>query len=232
MADEAKKPDDSTMTDAPPPEAAADARTGEATEAPPEQDRTAVLEAELEKLEGQIGDLTDRLLRAHADLDNLRRRTEREKEETARYAITKFARDVAGVADNFERAVQAVPAGAAEQDPALKSLIDGVSMTEREFQNVLERHGVRRVNPKGDLFNPHLHQAMMEIQNSEVPNGTIMEVYQAGYVIDERVLRPAMVVVAKGGQKQPKPGAEPPAAEQGGSDAGATTASPPDTDAA
>lgn len=232
MADEAKKPDDSTLTDAATPEAAADTRAGEATDAAPEQDRTALLEAELEKLEGQIGDLTDRLLRAHADLDNLRRRTEREKEETARYAITKFARDVAGVADNFERAVQAVPAGAAEQDPALKSLIEGVSMTEREFQNVLERHGVRRVNPKGDLFNPHLHQAMMEIQNSEVPNGTIMEVYQAGYVIDERVLRPAMVVVAKGGQKQPKPGAEPPAADQAGRDAGATTASPPDTDAA
>lgn len=165
------------------------------------------LAAEVDTLQGQIADLTDRLLRAHAEMDNFRKRAEREREETAKYAISKFARDVVTVADNFERAIQAVPAGAAEQDAALKGLIEGVSMTEREFLNVLEKNGVRRIVPKGEVFNPHLHQAMMEAQNPDVAPGTIVEVYQAGYVIDDRVLRPAMVVVARGGRK-PQAGEE------------------------
>jgi molecular chaperone GrpE len=167
-------------------------------------DEALRLGAEVDTLKGQIGDLTDRLLRAHAEMDNIRKRAEREREETAKYAITKFARDVVTVADNFERAIQAVPAGAAEEDPALKTLVEGISMTEREFLNVLDRNGVRRINPKGEAFNPHQHQAMMEMQNADVPPGTILEVFQSGYVIDERVLRPAMVVVAKGGVKPGK----------------------------
>ncbi len=171
----------------------------------PESSQDAArLAAEVDTLQGQIADLTDRLLRAHAEMDNIRKRAEREREDTAKYAISKFARDVVTVADNFERAIQAVPAGAADEDGALKSLVEGVSMTEREFLNVLERNGVRRVNPKGEAFNPHLHQAMMEMQNTEVAPGTILEVFQPGYVIEDRVLRPAMVVVAKGGPKAPK----------------------------
>jgi molecular chaperone GrpE len=169
----------------------------------PAQD-AARLAAEVDTLQGQIADLTDRLLRAHAEMDNIRKRGERDREETAKYAISKFARDVVTVADNFERAIQAVPPGAADEDGALKSLVDGVSMTEREFLNVLERHGVKRLQPKGEVFNPHLHQAMMEMQNPDVAPGTILEVFQPGYVIEDRVLRPAMVVVAKGGQKAPK----------------------------
>ncbi|MDQ8698930.1 nucleotide exchange factor GrpE [Hyphomicrobium sp. LHD-15] len=169
-------------------------------------DEVLRLGAEVDTLKGQIADLTDRLLRAHAEMDNIRKRGEREREETAKYAITKFARDVVNVADNFERAIQAVPAGAAEQDAALQSLVEGVSMTEREFLNVLDRNGVKRINPKGEVFNPHQHQAMMEMQNAEVPSGTILEVFQPGYVIEDRVLRPAMVVVAKGGAK---PGSKP-----------------------
>lgn len=177
----------------------------------------AHLAAEVDILQGQLADLTDRLLRAHAEMDNIRKRAEREREDTAKYAISKFAREVVTVADNFERAIQAVPAGAAEENTALKVLVEGISMTEREFINVLERNGVKRVNPKGDMFNPHQHQAMMEMQNTEVPSGTILEVFQCGYIIDDRVLRPAMVVVAKGG---PKPGkAEGEAAAGGGSEA-------------
>lgn len=164
----------------------------------------ADLAATVEMLKGQIDDLTDRLLRAHADMDNMRKRADREKEETSKYAITRFARDVVTVADNFERAVQAVPQGAAEEDAALKSLVEGVTMTEREFLNVLERYGVTRVSPKGEMFNPHQHQAMMEMQNLDVPPGTILEVFQPGYLIEDRVLRPAMVVVAKGGPKVSK----------------------------
>lgn len=166
------------------------------------------LAAEVDTLQGQIADLTDRLLRAHAEMENMRKRAEREREETAKYAISKFARDVVTVADNFERAIQAVPVGAAEQDAVLKGLLEGVSMTEREFLNALEKNGVRRITPKGEVFNPHMHQAMMEAHNPDVAPGTILEVYQPGYVIEDRVLRPAMVVVAKGGPKA-APGGEP-----------------------
>ena len=165
----------------------------------------AVLSARNAELEGQIKDLTDRLLRAHADLDNLRKRLEREKEETAKYAITRFAQAVVGVADNFERAIGSVPAAAVAEGGPLKALLDGVSMTEREFLNVLEKHGVKRISPQGEAFNPHQHQAVMEAQDPSVPAGTVTQVFQAGYMIEERCLRPAMVVVAKGGPKPGKP---------------------------
>ena len=161
-------------------------------------------------LQAESDSLRDQNLRLLADMENLRKRTEREKDETAKYAITRFARDVVTVADNFERAVQAVPPGAAEEDAALKSLVEGVSMTEREFLNVLERYGVRRVDPKGEMFNPHQHQAMMETQNADVVPGMILEVYQPGYMIEDRILRPAMVVVAKGGAKPARPAEDAP----------------------
>jgi len=212
MADETMKPNPGE-----------EPRGAEAADPAQEAQRLAT---EVETLQGQIADLTDRLLRAHAEMDNIRKRAEREREETAKYAIGKFARDVVAVADNFERAIQAVPVGAAEEDSALKALIDGVSMTEREFLNVLERHGVRRILPKGEPFNPHLHQAMMEMHNADVAAGTILEVFQPGYVIEDRVLRPAMVVVAKGG---PKPGR--PAEREGPADEpGTATAVPPQAD--
>ncbi len=154
-------------------------------------------------LEGRIADLTDRLLRAHADMENLRKRTEREKDETAKYAITKFARDLLSVGDNLQRAVAAVPAGAADADPALKLLVEGVSLTQREFNNVLERNGVKRMDASGQPFNPHQHQAMVEVDQPDVAPGTIVQVYQDGYSLGDRVLRPAMVVLAKGGEKRP-----------------------------
>ena len=131
-------------------------------------------------LEGRIAELTDRLLRAHAEMDNLRKRTERDKEETAKYAITKFARDVLSVGDNLQRAIAAVPPGAADADPALKALIDGVAMTEREFLNVLERNGVKRIDPEGEPFNPHQHQAMTEVENREVAAGNDRSGVSAG----------------------------------------------------
>lgn len=196
-------------------------------------DVTAVLSAEVEKLEAQVADLTDRLLRAHADIENLRKRGEREKQETARYAISKFARDTVEVVDNFGRALQAVPANAADENPQLKALLEGVSMTEREFLNVLERHGVKRVSPKGEAFDPRLHQAVMERQEPQVANGTVVEVFQAGYMIEDRCLRPAMVVVARGGGKMekaaaadagPQPTSEPsPEPSQDGGEAGTTS---------
>lgn len=201
MADETPKPD--SPGPQPAPETAADGV------APADAVQEALrLSAEVDTLQGQIADLTDRLLRAHAEMDNIRKRAERDREDTAKYAISKFARDVVGVADNFERAVQAIPDSAPDRDPAFKVLVEGVSMTERELLNVFERHGVRRITPKGEAFNPHLHQAMMEMENPQVAPGTVLEVYQSGYVIEDRVLRPAMVVVAKGGPKPGRPAAE------------------------
>lgn len=165
------------------------------------------LAAEVGRLQAQLKDANERILRAHADMDNLRKRMEREREDTAKYAITKFACDIVGVSDNFQRAITSVPADAAAADTALKTLIEGVTMTESEFLKVLERHGVKRIDPLGQPFSPHQHQAMMEREDASVPAGTIVQVFQAGYVIDERVIRPAMVVVARGGAKAPKPAA-------------------------
>ena len=160
-------------------------------------------------LRAEAADLKDKLLRAHAEVENIRKRSERDKEETARYAITRFARDIVNVGDNFQRAIDAVPAGAAEQDAALKSFLEGVTMTERELLNVLERYGIKRVQPVNEPFNPHLHQAVMEIARTDVPAGTVVQVFQPGFTIEDRVLRPAMVAVAKGGPK-PAPTAEAP----------------------
>jgi molecular chaperone GrpE len=169
-------------------------------------------------LQAENADLKDRWLRAQAEVENIRKRAEREREEAAKYSITKLARDIVAVGDNFQRAIDAVPAAAAESDPALKSFLEGVTMTERELLNALDRHGIRRVQPLNEPFNPHLHKAVAQVPRTDVPSGTIVEVYQAGYMIEERVLRPAMVGVAQGG---PKPsagpdggGAAPPAANE------------------
>ena len=160
-------------------------------------------------MQAEVAELKDKWLRAHAEVDNIRKRAEREREEAAKYSITKLARDIVNVGDNFQRAIDAVPAGAAEKDPALKSFLEGVTMTERELLNVLDRHGIKRVQPMNELFNPHLHQAVAQVPRPDVPSGTIVEVYQAGYMIEERVLRPAMVGVAQGGPK-PSSGPEEP----------------------
>ena len=196
------------------------------------EDVLALLSAQLEQAEAEKGDLIDRLLRAQAEMDNFRKRTEREREETAKYAITKFARDIVAVADNFERATGAVAPDAAAEHPALAALLDGVRMTEREFLNVLDRHGVKRIAPKGEPFDPHFHQAMMEQHDTAVPAGTVLQVFQSGYLIEDRVLRPAMVVVSKGGPKIPKgarPASEPSETAASADGPGATQAGEPPT---
>jgi molecular chaperone GrpE len=152
-------------------------------------------------LQAEVDDLKDKWLRAHAEMDNIRKRGERERDEAAKYAITKLAKDIVGVGDNFQRAIDAVPSGASENDPTLKSFLDGVTMTERELLNVLDRHGIKRLQPINEPFNPHLHEAVRQVPRSDVPSGTIVEIYQAGYIIADRVLRPAMVGVAQGGPK-------------------------------
>ncbi len=155
-------------------------------------------------LRRELSDYKDKNLRLLADMENLRRRTDEEKTSSAKYAVTRFATDIVSVGDNFQRAISAVPAGAAEADAALKSLIEGVQMTEREYLNVLERHGVKRIVSKGEIFSPHLHQPMMQVPNPDVPAGTILQVFQDGYTIGDRLLRAAVVTVAEGGPKPVK----------------------------
>lgn len=156
--------------------------------------------AEIARLEAEKADLTDRLLRLAADMDNLRRRTERDMADARRYSVTKFAGDMLTVGDNLRRALEAVPAEAKEKDAAgLAALLEGVEMTARELDRVLERHGIKRISAEGERFDPNRHQAVFEVPDESVPPGTVVQVMQAGYMIGDRVLRAAMVGVSKGG---------------------------------
>lgn len=153
-------------------------------------------------LEAEKSDLKDKLLRLMADMENLRRRTEREVADARAYAVASFARDMLNVADNVRRAIESVPEEAkASAEGAFKGLIEGIDLTERDLLKTLERHGVKKLDPEGQKFDPNVHQAMFEVPNPDVPNGTVVQVVQSGYVIGERVLRPALVGVAKGGPK-------------------------------
>ncbi|KAB2851185.1 MAG: nucleotide exchange factor GrpE [Hyphomicrobiaceae bacterium] len=175
------------------------------TEPPPEAPGEA-LQAEVASLKVELAEGRERVLRTLAEMENLRRRTERERIDASKFAITRFARDMLTVADNLDRALGTVAAEAAEKDATLKGFFEGVQLTQREFLNVLERHGVKKVEADGQRFDPNLHQAMMEMENPDVPAGTVIKSFQPAYVIEDRILRPAMVVVSKGGPKPaPKP---------------------------
>lgn len=150
-------------------------------------------------------ELKDKVLRTLAEMENLRRRTERDVGDARQYGIAGFARDLLGVADNIRRALDAMDPEL-RADPKVQPLIEGVELTERELAKALEKNGVTRFDPQGERFDPHLQQAMYEVPDASVPSGTVVQVIQAGYMISDRVLRPALVAVAKGG---PKPGAEP-----------------------
>jgi molecular chaperone GrpE len=147
-------------------------------------------------------ELKDRALRAAAEMENLRRRTARDVVDARTYAVANFARDMLQVADNLQRGLDAIPAEAkASGDIGFKALIDGVEITLRGMLATLERHGVKKLAPEGEKFDPNFHQAMFEVPNPDIANGTVVQVVQPGYSIGERVLRPAMVGVSKGGPK-------------------------------
>ncbi len=177
--------------------------SGGADAAPPrESEDPAVV------LARELAESRDRTLRTLAEMENLRKRTEREVADARAYGISAFARDMLDIADNIRRALEAVPAEAVQAgDAGLKTLIEGVELTERALLQAMEKNGVRRFDPKGERFNPNLHQAMYEVPDATVAPGTVAQVVQAGYMIRERVLRPALVAVAK---------APPKASEQGG----------------
>jgi molecular chaperone GrpE len=155
-------------------------------------------------LDRELAETKDRLLRTLADMDNMRKRTEREVADARIYGISNFARDILGVADNMHRAMAALDEELrAKADEPTKVLLEGVELTERELMNVLEKHGVKRIEPLGQKFDPNRHQAMYEIEDASVPAGSVIQVMQAGYLIGDRMLRPALVAVAKGGGKAP-----------------------------
>ncbi|HYP11010.1 MAG TPA: nucleotide exchange factor GrpE [Xanthobacteraceae bacterium] len=152
--------------------------------------------------EREHAEMKDRLLRALAEMENLRKRTEREIADSRLYSVTSFARDLLVVADNMRRALETVPPELRNTaESGVKALIDGVELTERELLKALEKNGVRQFTPQGEKFDPNVHQAMFEIPDATVPAGSVVQVVQPGYMIGDRVLRPALVGVSKGGPK-------------------------------
>jgi molecular chaperone GrpE len=168
----------------------------------PDQQATAEL---LAKAEAELVRLKDEYLRALAEVENTRRRAQRDREEASQYAISAFARDLLSVADNLRRALDAVDDAARKTEPALDTLIGGVELTEKDLVRVFERYGVRPIEADGQPFDPHVHEAMFEMPDASVPAGTVVQVLERGYRLHERTLRPSRVAVSRGG---PKPGAQ------------------------
>jgi len=174
-----------------------------------EGEQVAVLVGKLEQAraeaEAKAADLKDQLLRALAETENVRRRVQRDRDEALKYATSGFAKDLLPVADNLRRALAAIPQEALENDEALRTLKTGVEMTERLLQTALERHQVKRITPLGEKFDSHFHQAMFEVPGTGQPAGTVVQVLEDGYTIHDRLLRPALVGVAKA-EPTPTPG--------------------------
>ncbi|WP_282183830.1 nucleotide exchange factor GrpE [Azospirillum sp. TSO35-2] len=187
MSEEQNKPADATVE---PTEATAETTAN--TGAAPGEDRVA-------KLEAEVANLKDQLLRAMAETENTRRRAQRDREDAGKFAVSSFAKELVTVADNLRRALDAVPAEGREQDEMLKSLAVGVEATERQLFAAFDRAGIKKIDPTGEPFDPNFHQVMFEIENTGKSAGTVVQVLQPGYTIHGRLLREAMVGVAKGG---------------------------------
>ena len=178
--------------------AANDASVDDAGAGGAQPDPFAVLEA----LNAENAALKDKALRTMADMENLRRRTEREVADAKAYGATSMSRDMLTFADNLRRAIDSLGAEALSDASApLKAFVEGIELTERDFQSRLARHGVKKLEPKGQKFDPNMHEALFEIPDPSVPAGTVAQVVEDGYAIGERCLRPAKVGVARGGPK-------------------------------
>jgi molecular chaperone GrpE len=192
MNDDTSKPEDD--------KAASTATEAQGTTPEDKTAETAATPDPIDALKAENGDLRDKLLRTIAEMENLRKRTEREIGDTRSYAIAGFARDMLTATDSLSRALMVLPAEARDSaDPTVRSLIEGIEMTEREMQRLLAKHGVKPIEAEGQKFDPHKHQAMFEVPDPSRPEGTVVQVVQAGFAIGDRVLRPAMVGIAKGG---------------------------------
>jgi molecular chaperone GrpE len=163
----------------------------------PETDAADYAE-QLAEARSALAEMKDKLLRSLAESENVRKRAQREREDAGKYAASAFAKDMLDVADNLRRALSSAP-DEGQWDELSRNLLTGVAATERELQAAFERHGIRRIEPRGERFDHNFHQAMYEVENTGQPPGTIIEVLQPGYIIHDRLLRPALVAVAKGG---------------------------------
>ena len=196
------------------PEAANDAGPGadQEAEGPTAEDMAieeAIAAAELEEADdedaaaaeadpaAEIADLKDKLLRTLADMENLRRRAQKDREDALKYSAANFARDMLSVGDNLRRAVESIPEEGDPDGAALVAFIEGVALTEKDLLSALERHGIKKIEPMGEKFDPQFHEAMFEIPTPDADNGTVMQVIETGYVIHDRLLRPAKVGIAK-----------------------------------
>jgi molecular chaperone GrpE len=179
--------------------AAADAEEDGDEETEEEHDPLAEAQAE-------IVDLKDKLLRAMAEMENIRRRSEKEKADVGKFAVTSFARDMLSLSDNMARALTAAESGDGEGagNETLMQLLDGVRLTQKDLINQFEKHGIREINPLGEKLDPNWHQAMVQLDDPDAPAGTIVQVMQVGFAIHDRLLRAAMVGVAKGGSAKGK----------------------------
>lgn len=156
--------------------------------------------------EAEIADLKDKLLRALADMENLRRRSQKDREDALKYSAANFARDMLSVGDNLRRAIDSIPEEGDPDGAALVAFIEGVALTEKELLSSLERHGIRKIEPMGEKFDPQFHEALFEIPSADVETGTVMQVVETGYVIHDRLLRPAKVGIAKAAPAPTGPG--------------------------
>lgn len=156
-----------------------------------------------EELQGEIEKLKDQFLRVSAELENYRKRAEKEREETAKYAISTFAREMLAVADNLRRALESVPENHENPEKLLQSLVEGVEITEKELLSIFQKHSIEKIDPLGKPFDHHFHQAMFEQEDKDQPSGTVIHVLQVGYKLNGRLLRPALVGVAKGKKSDP-----------------------------
>lgn len=156
--------------------------------------------------EAEIAGLKDKLLRALADMENLRRRSQKDREDALKYSAANFARDMLSVGDNLRRAIESIPEEGDPDGAALVAFIEGVALTEKELLSSLERHGIKKIEPMGEKFDPQFHEALFEIPAADVESGTVMQVVETGYVIHDRLLRPAKVGIAKAGPAPTGPG--------------------------
>jgi molecular chaperone GrpE len=180
------------------------ASPAEATAANNNVEETLPPEARMAALEAELAERQDRLLRALAETENTRRRAQREREDAAKYAVSGFAKDLLSAADNLRRALDSLPEDKVRDEPT-RNLLAGVAATERELLAVFERHGIHRIDPRGERFDHNFHQAIYEAERPDQPAGTIVEVLQPGYLLHDRLLRPAMVGVVKETTKPPDP---------------------------
>ena len=172
--------------------------TDEPTQLPDSENPHAAEFAVLQSLQAEVEVLKDQRLRALAEAENIRRRADKEKNDASQYAVTKFARDMVGIADNFARALAAVPADVrAATDPQVQTVLNGMEATDRQLIQTLKRYGVKPVDTSDGKFDPNLHQAIAEVPGNGKPAGSIVDVVQSGFMIGDRLLRPAMVTVAK-----------------------------------